>query len=506
LVLPNKRTSFFSLSLNQNTLLSMQTGQPSRLNVFQKLAIKAFGINKLPGFSNTLQAIVGGSVAWDGQNLHDTITKGYAGNGTVYSILRLIIDKVKEAPWAEYEVVDKTLYAEYKKARELMGKKDGPTLRQVKALQNAALRPVKAPSKISMLLANPNPDDTFNDIIEQMAMYKLATGNTYVMAKLLEMGPNTGMPQEIYVLPSQWMQVITDLNKFPLSPIGYKLMYGENQVFVRAQILHDKYPNPNYSTTGQHLIGLSPMEAGYRELTRDNSGKTRAVKSYDHGGPPGIISIDADRDADGAFLQAQVDELKARVAEYEGAYNPNKPAFSGYKTIWTPLGLSPVDLGLSEVEGYNTDALCNLWGVPSELLNRHTGRGMNGAQSGNSKNAAERALTVRCALPLLNSFRDQFNRKFAKEWGGIKTVLDYDPSGYTELEADRKDQAIWLNTAWWIPPQMKFEQMGLDIPDYLNKEDLQQIILPNTMQPLDMADAPPLPNDLNPYKQNPPPA
>lgn len=477
-----------------------------QLNVLQRLAIKAFGINKLPGFSNVQQAIVGGTVAWDGQNLQETITKGYAGNGTVYSIIKMIMDKVKEAPWAEYEVVDQTALIQYKAARKKFGTKDGPTFKELKALQGAALRPVKVPSKISMLLNNPNPDDTFQDIIEKMAMYKLSTGNTYLTARLLTMGPNTGMPQELHVMPSQWMQIVTDLNKFPfLSAIGYKLAYGENAVFTRAEMLHDKYPNPNFSTMGEHLIGLSPIQAGFRELSRDNSGKTRAVKSFDHGGPPVIISIDGGPNADGAFLQTQVDLMKARIAEYEGAYNSNKPAFSGYPAQVTQLGLSPIDLQLVEVEGYNTDALCNLWGVPSELLNRNAGKSMSG-QSGSSKDAAEKALTIRCALPLLNSFRDQFNRKFANEWGGMRTVIDYDISVYKELEADRKDQATWLNTAWWIPAKMKFELMGLDVPEYLTDEDLEQIILPSGLQPLDMANAGNgLPDNQNPYKQTPTP-
>ncbi len=478
----------------------MNNRQHAKPNVLQRLVLKAFGLNVIPNIGNSQQAIIGGTVAWNGQNLQDTIESGYAGNGSVYAICKLIMDKVKEAPWQEYEIIDKNAYALYTKAKSNL--KEVKSFREIKSIQSAALRPVKVPSKLSMLLENPNPDDTFGDIIEQMALYKLVTGNTYLAAKILEFGNNQGMPQELYVMPSQWMQIVTDISKFPLSPIGYKLAYGENQVFTRTEILHDKYPNPRWSSTGEHLIGLSPLSAGYRELTRDNEAKTRAVKSFQHGGPPGIISLDGGPNADGDFLQSQVDTLKARIAEYEGSYNTNKPAFSGYPANWTALGLSPVDLALAQLEGLNLDALCNLWGVPSELVNRSSGQGMKSEKSGSSKDASEKALTVRCALPLLNSFRDNFNRKFARDWKApAGRVIDYDITVYKELQDDRKSQVDWLLPAWWIPAAMKYEMMGLDIPEYLNKEDLEQIIIPSGLQSLDMANTPPLPPDLNPYSK-----
>jgi len=469
------------------------------LNWAQRLALKAFfGITPGRGdISNIWSGIVGNINSYNGQTLESTIKDGYSGNGSVYSIIRMIVDKAKVAPWAEYQITDTVAYKEYKAAQSTASSTGVKNLqREVKYMKDAALKPVTITSKIGDLISKPNPEDAWSDIVDLFGVYKLSTGNSFIRAKLLDSGKNIGQPQELYTLPSQWMQLIVDLGMYPhLLPIGYRLMYGEPNVFLREEILHDKYSNPNWSTTGEQLMGLAPLQAAYLELSRDNKGKQRAVSSYEHGGPPGVMSIDGGPGADGAFLQTQVDMLKARMAEYEGSYNANKPAFSGYPAKWTAIGLSPVDLELAEVEGHNLDSLCRPFKVPSLLLSRQ------GSQSYNNWIEARKALVTDCALPLLCDMRDQLNRKFETDWKAPKgRVCDFSMHVYPELEADRMKQAQWLNTAWWLPPQMKYEQMGLDIPDYISEEDLQQIILPSGLTALDIANAGVLPKGLNPYE------
>ena len=151
-------------------------------------------------------------------------------------------------------------------------------------------------------------------------------------------------------------------------------------------------------------------------------------------------------------------------------------------------------MALSELEGYNVDALCNLYSVPSILMNRQ------GAGTYNNWLEARKQLVTDCVLPLLTDIRDSFNRMAETEWNMGDTVLDFDMSCFKELEADRQKQAQWLNTAWWLPPQMKYELMGLDVPEYIPKEDLQQIVIPSGLSVFDPANIN-LPDGLNPYKQ-----
>ena len=69
---------------------------------------------------------------------------------------------------------------------------------------------------------------------------------------------------------------------------------------------------------------------------------------------------------------------------------------------WTDIGLSPVDMQIIESEKWYAIMLCNIYGVLPELL------GLTQKTYNNVKEA-EKALTTRCAFPLLTTFRDAFN-------------------------------------------------------------------------------------------------
>ncbi len=42
--------------------------------------------------------------------------------------------------------------------------------------------------------------------------------------------------------------------------------------------------------------------------------------------------------------------------------------------------------------------------------------------------------------------------------------VDFDPTVYGELEANKSEQVEWLDKAWWIAPKQKMDIMGLEIP------------------------------------------
>jgi phage portal protein BeeE len=126
-------------------------------------------------------------------------------------------------------------------------------------------------------------------------------------------------------------------------------------------------------------------------------------------------------------------------------------------------------------------ALCNIYGVPSQLLNDADNKTYNNQLEG------EKALTLRCAIPLLNSIRDNINRKLQTDWGytGQNIYVDYDASIYAELESNKKEQVEWLNNAWWIAPKQKMDLMGLEVPDYIDEAELEKLYIPTSVQPID---------------------
>ena len=144
---------------------------------------------------------------------------------------------------------------------------------------------------------------------------------------------------------------------------------------------------------------------------------------------PGISPQDVDM-GNIAIMGEQAAKVKKLLtsAEYSGADSYGKMVATAYRMNWTDIGLSPVDMQIIESEKWDAIMLCNIYGVPPELL------GLTQKTYNNVKEA-EKALTTRCAFPLLTTFRDAFNHKLNTDWGfkGKNIYIDYDFSIFTEL-------------------------------------------------------------------------
>lgn len=436
-----------------------------------------------------------GTVVWQADNVQSQVTDGYCGNDIVYSIIRLITDKVKLAPWKEYKIIDEKSYV--KLNAMLASKKLDYDLKAVEEMHAKALEPVQSTTRITELLERPNEQDSWADLIEAYATFKLITGNTYLFAKMIPTGLNANQPFELYTLPSQYMSIRTDLNAFPFVPVGYQLYMQWYENFNLREILHDKYFNPNWNIAGLQLYGLSPLKAAARVVTRSNEGKKAAVANYTNGGPKGLLFIDDTRYDPAQSVQEAID-IKKTLARNQGSANVNQVETSGYKLGHVSLGLTPVELDLLNAEAFDLRALCNVYGgVPSQLLNDAV------AKTYNSIPEAEKALTVRCALPMLCSQKDQLNRKFKRDWGGNSlkgNVVSFDPSVYQELQVTRAQTVAWLKDSY-LPLERMYEVLGENVPEWLTEEQRRTIFVPSGMQTLQDAIDGILPNPMNDYSK-----
>ena len=425
---------------------------------------------------NSQIAIERGIVTWQGADQRSFVDDGYVANDIVYSIIKLITDKAKLAPFHVYKVVDEKAAKKYK---SLAAQKD-INLKELETLHKKAYELYTGDQRLNELLKYPNEEDCWSDLVEQWCGFKLITGNSFIYGKLIEAGNNQGKPYELFALPSQFMAIIANINVFPPTRAGYQLYYGQMWSFDTKEILHDKYFNPQWGVTGGQLYGQSPLRAAAKNLTRSNEAKTAAVASFQNGGPAGVLFMNDER-FDPTSGQAQAQALKTAVSQKGGSANFNSIAVSGYKVDWKQIGLSPVELNIIESEKWDLKALCNIYGVPSQLLNDSDSKTYNNQREG------EKALTLRCAIPLLNALTENLNRKLHSDWGykGTNLYVDYDLSVYGELEANKAEQTAWLNTAWWISPKQKLDIMNIEVPDYIPTEELEKLYIPTGLQTID---------------------
>lgn len=393
-----------------------------------------------PITGGTQLQLINGRLVTISDNQQNYIDKGYSINDIIYSIINLITDKIKVAPWSLYTIKDETAMKSYQ-AMQRKGVYMADDFRKIRDLRHKAIEPVKDPGKIGELLKWPNPDETFTDFVGNGCAYKLILGNKYMHGDLLSAGANKGIPNTIRNLPAQWI-IIKANGLYPITVLQYIMNIWDGRAFDANEVLHEKMFNPNFGINGQQLYGMAPMKAALQPLNRDNSSLDASTAAFQNEGINGILHMKADAaTANGNNVLENVRSLKkTMVTEWVGENNRGKMGISGYDIGWIPIGLTAKEMQQIENEKWNLRRLCSVWGVQSQLLNDPDNKTFANVED------AEKALTVRCAIPRLNETRDNLNHKFQTDWGlkGRGQIIDYDQSVFTELQQDSVATAKWL--------------------------------------------------------------
>lgn len=309
--------------------------------------------------------------------------------------------------------------------------------------------------KLKDLITYPNEEYVWSDHVTNSCGFKLLTGDSYDYGTPLTSGANVGIPNTIDTMPAHLMTIKAG-DTFPMRVTSYELMTF-NQKFTKEEILHEKYWNPEWSIAGQQLYGLSPLKAALKNITRNNSAKDAATAKFQNKGVEGYAYFDDPRFTPAEGLQ-QMQALKIKQAEeFSGPENYGKIALSGYKMGYIPIGLSPVELAIIDSEKWDAVMFCNIYGVPPELLGLVQ-------KTYNNVKEAEKALTTRCAIPLLTSKKNYLNWKLQSDWGfkGKNIYLDYDTECFTELQVDITETLTGISQLTLRTPNEEREAIGWD--------------------------------------------
>lgn len=392
-------------------------------------------------------------------NKQSYIDEGYNKNDIIYSIINIILDKCRLPEWTLNKVIDEQ---KLRKRNYLMKQSDisAKQQKEILLLTKQALAPISnfnlQQGKLADLLKFPNERETFQDFITYGALFKLVTGDCYIWGDVLSDGANKGIPNTLNILPSQHMRILMT-DTFPINVARY-FIFVWNQEFEPETVLHEIYANPNWNINGEQLYGFSPLKAFLKNTIRNNAAKDASIGKFQNGGVEELIYVDDNRwTPEQGKTQAEFIKQKLMTPEFRGPGAQGKIAVSGIKMGSVKLGLSPVDLGITESERWDAIMLCNGYGLPPELL------GLTNKTFNNIKEA-EKALTTRSALPVLESRKNSLNRKFQTDWGfkGQNIYIDYDTECFPELQADQNTTAQWLESIIMMTPDEQREYLGLD--------------------------------------------
>lgn len=461
--------------LNPNINAEIQRQTEERLaelmpGLQQKIAANLYN-------QNVFQWLNNGQLILDYENKYDFVINGYQRNADIYTCIDLISKKVAECSYTLFEVkqgvTKKELkaYENYQQSDSMSGRLKAMQLKQ-QIFEEVESNPILD------LLTNPNPMQTYEEWMVDLAGFFLCTGDGYMLGN--GVSPQMIEKQiwsELYCLPSHYMKIIT--GGYPQPIKGYSLItvFTEDVPFPANQVHHFKTFNPDFTLTGASLYGQSPIKAIYRNVMKENQGEDELLKQIRNGGVMGFISPDGDQ---ATLTEKQLGLLHDKLKEAKESDHLLDRIFPSTGPLkWTQIGLPSTDLQLIESLAIDTKKIFSAFHVPMIYS------GSEEASNLSNVSSAPKQFIYNAVSPVLRKIKDSINefvcKPYAKE-KGVKYYFDFDMGSFPEMSDDMTKLSDWLEKSYEITPNEKRIAKGYDrITDPL----MDRIYAPSNIVPLE---------------------
>jgi HK97 family phage portal protein len=267
----------------------------------------------------------------------------------------------------------------------------------------------------------------------------LAAGNGFLLGVAPEGGINAGKFKELWNLPYDMT-----IEKGRDGEILNYINRANNRKIPAEQVIHWKTSSPE----GDGYFGTSPLKAGRLVLQQSNDSYLANAKTLQNLGVRGLLTREQ-------LDQAGPEKARQLSADIQrmigGAENFGKIPIAGGKYNYINFAVSPIDLQLLDAQLRSRQAICNIYGFPSELLNDKE------SSTYNNMLMIMKRLYTDVIIPLLEDMADVLSYSWVDKWG-VEFRPDW--SMIEALQDNKIEQAQWLNTAWWISAERKSEIMG----------------------------------------------
>ncbi|MBN8552258.1 MAG: phage portal protein [Caulobacterales bacterium] len=361
---------------------------------------KASAVGRVIAFSHV------GRPVWTPRDYSSLAREGFACNPVVYRCIRLIAEAAASVPLAVF---------------------DGEARRDDHPLVAR--------------LERPNPEQSRQELFEQMFGYLQTAGNAYLEA--VDDGGG-----EFYALRPDRVRVVPGANGWPAA---YDYTAGAlTRRLVRAAdgfspVLHLKLFNPI-----DDWYGASPLEAAAWAVDVHNASAAWNKALLDNQARPSGALVFGGGHLSPEQFQSLKDELEAN---YTGAANAGRPMLLEGGLEWTPMALSPQDL--DHIEGKHAAAreIALAFGVPPQLL------GIPGDNTYQNFREAQGAFWRQTIVPLVGKTAGALTAWLAPRWPVVTIRPDLD--GVPGLASER--EALWarLEAASFLTPEERRRMAGL---------------------------------------------
>lgn len=396
------------------------------------------------------------------------INQGYKSIPYIYSIVSQIIDKASDAPLQIMRVVD----AEKAKGYKLLtkGAQTPGSIMKARVLKAQAYEVVKGHPFLDVI-RNPNPLDTEKTLKENLLGYLQLTGNGYLYGASPGVGKNKFQPQELWVIPSPCVQVVSGTRRDPVK--GYQISYYTEDMIERHKIMHVKLFNPVTDATDTNwMYGMSPLRSACRLISQIEAADTATGTLFSNMGPSGILTGDKDSNLEEEQAVAIKDKFRQ---QHMGVHNAGDIIVTPAKVTWQQIGVSPVDLKIIEAEDNFLQKLCAIYKYPKELI--------TGSENVASQGVADKQLITKAVMPLLRRFDDAVTQYIQQAYEDDTIEAVSDLQFFPELQVDKKDLSEWLARSWWLTPNEK--RAAMDYEELADGSNGNDILIPSGLSTLD---------------------
>jgi phage portal protein BeeE len=436
------------------------------------------------GFGRIMRGKSGGLTSWLGKrevipefDQSKAIDEGFNASTWIYAIIAKNAKKFASVP--------RYLYDE----KALMQEKGAKMKLRTKALNTAQI----FESDLNTLLNRPNEYQGRAQFMALLYAFFLSTAEGFiwlnrgnvkerydsVTGQLIPRSDKEldAMPVlEMYVLPSNYMKVISDPdNVFGIT--GYCLEVAGVKIEIRKNdIIHWRDLNLKFDpTSGTHLRGMTRLTPGNKTVQENKDIVKSSVRMYQNDGAKGILFA-PDADIDSVTPQQESDirtVVNAKINE-----NDIKGAVAllmGYKWEYIDLAVNAIDLSLIEGRTKNQQELCALFDTP-HLLFIPTEATLANLES------AKRNWVNDVIIPASKELDDMFNLRLLPAFnlvGKAKIISDF--TELPELQEDMNKLVETLSKAWWVSPNKKLIAQGYEAID---NELFNEPWVPSGIQPL----------------------
>lgn len=240
------------------------------------------------------------------------------------------------------------------------------------------------------VLNKPNDLENKRKFVKAWAINRLITGDAFVYG-LEGIGLSKGTFTELYVMPSQYVEIITGGLTNPIK--GYKVteVASLEARLTPKNVMFSRDYNPDIKT----YYGLSKLySAAYMVQLLDKADK-RQNTSMENGGVNTLITPKPD--SLGSTTATQTENIRKEMNQNKKS---NYNAFLPEAVEVHKVGDTPVDLQVLEASKYAINALCFVYGISVDTF-------LAQAKYENSKEAKKQVYEG-AAIPLMNEFLEDF--------------------------------------------------------------------------------------------------